>query len=303
MGLFNYYSIDVALRKMPSSKVPDWRIPNQQIAEIQDFFAAYTAGNDRLVVIPRFNGNYISFRYCGLEVLRLSKTGDYSVKIEERRGQIRGSQKIIVLSSLSKLHPLLKKIRRFLCDCIERFPGSFKADKQQRFIPGFSLEHWLESLVLADNDVGAKARRRLGLSHDLKQVASQVPVILKPKSGGKKKRHHHIDLLGFNGDKIVVVELKKDAAISKAVSELTEYTDWILGNGRGFDDARGKMVAMMDEGYLPYHVLDRVNVNQVRAVAVIAGSVKAPAMLENGVKLEVFRLVDNWLKPGGDILL
>ena len=294
MDLFKYYAIETALKLRNKS----WKITEEQIKSIGDFFNPYL-NNDKLVLVPRFNGSYISFRYCGLEMLRLTKKGQYKIKIRVQNNKLRGCPKEIDVDSLQEIKPIIGIAKNFLEACIRNFKAVAKQTKQEKIIPGFSLEHWLESIILADNDVGRDARRCLGLSDNLKKVVSQAPVIMNPKKKGGRNRHHHIDILGFNENgKTIIIELKKDNDLNKAMKELYEYTNWFMGEGREFHAKRGNPIAMMNEYYIPRNIVN-ANPNNINAIAVVVDPKQPYPSLQNGVKLRVVGLPSDWLQKKG----
>ena len=304
MNLHNYYAIAKALElSQPSEK--KWEIKKDQIIAINDFFEPYL-DYEKLVLIPRFNGNYISFRYCGLEVLQLTKNGKYKINICEKSNQIRGADKPKEIESLNDLRPYLNKIKDYLNRCKANYQEVFKQPKQKRYIPGFSLEHWLESIILSDSPEGKRTRECLGINPDLKKVVSQAPIILIPSKYSKSKkprdRHHHIDILSFNDDgTVTVVELKKDDDLPKARRELVEYTNWLMERKGEFHLDRGNAEAMMEKGYLPPLAQVDFTFRNTKAVAVVTKHENGFEKLENDLKLKVVNLPDDWLQKKGCI--
>jgi len=303
-NLSKYHAVQMALALSQDGQ-SKWTVTEDKIAVIEKLFESYV-DESRLVVVPRFNGSYISFRYCGLEVLRLSRAGLYRTCIECTANGIRGTKEPKDVAQLEALTPLLAGIKSFLEGYLCDFRTATKTRKQAKAVPGFSLEHWLESVILADNPIGEKARTHLGLNRDLTKVVSQAPVILLPSAGkelkGQRKRHHLVDVLSVNDDgRFSVVELKKDNDLQKAVTELEEYTDWLLKRGVGFDPARGNPAAMAREHYLPKADYDCAAAS-IDAIAVVLPS-HGPvlATLPNGVKLRVVELPEDWLLRKGSI--
>ncbi len=298
MSICNYYAID---RVLTSRR---WEIKESHIKDITKFFKPYL-DEERLVLIPRFNGDYVSFRYCGLEVLQLTKKGVYRVKICERNKKIRGAKKPQKIQSLNCIKSLLDNIKGFLEECINNYGKVFNQPKEKRYIPGFSLEHWLESIILSDNHRGVNARKYIGVNTDLKKVVSQAPVILNPDKNStanrSRNRHHHIDILSFNDDSTAtVVELKKDNDLAKAKKELEEYTKWLMKADGYFHKGRGNPEAMMKEGYLP-PFKNAFSCNSISAIAVVTEHENGQGQLYNNMKFKIIRLPDNWLTKRGDI--
>lgn len=294
MNLFNYFAIETALRL---SKESGWRVTEENILRVQEYFKQYV-NNKKFVLIPRFNGNYISFRYCGLEVLRLTKKGIFQITIKKVGDKIRNAKPPIrIESSLEDgFGCILDDVKKFL----EEFNTIVKEPKEKRKIPGFSLEHWLESLILADSENGVDARKHIGINSDLKKVVTQVPVIMKPKKGGVNRRHHHIDILSFNENgKIAIVELKKDDNLNKAKIELTEYSNWLLGKGDDFDEQEGYLGEMIERNYLPKNYLmtniKKIAPENIECIAVILNHSNSIERLDNKMRVKIIKLPSNWL--------
>ena len=307
MSLAKYHAVQKVLA-LTARGEGGWNVRESTILAIETLLKPYV-DEGKFVLIPRYNDTYISFRYCGLEILRLSKAGGISTCIESTGKGIRGSDKEKPVTRLEEITPLLDQIKEFLDGYMKDFTVASTTHKQAKAVPGFSLEHWMESIILGDTPVGEAARARLGLNKDLAKVVSQAPVILVPatdgKLEGKKRRHHHIDLLSMNDDgRIVVVELKKDNALGKAIKELEEYTHWLLKDGAQFDKARGNPEAMVTEHYLPgrSEAFSNLVAAKIEAVAVVIRSGRpAPAQLSNGVTLTVVDLPTTWLSRKGSI--
>jgi hypothetical protein len=299
MNLNQYHAVKAA--ELAWKDAAKWGLFDK-LDEIQCYFSDFLDSR-MLVMVPRFNGNYISFRYCGLEVFRLSKAGKYTTKIELKGKQIRGLKKPLSLKKLDELRAVLDCVKGFATNCIEEVRFSVKRKgKQERDIPGFSLEHWLENVIMADNDLGKKCRLELGLNSALSKVVTQVPVILKPADGKNRRRHRHIDVLSLQDDgKVVVVELKKDKNLKRAKEELVDYINWLKcldPQGEGVHDpARGCPAAMMDERYLPHapHSYKGLKPAAVSAVAVVVKHPKGEAPPINGVKFKIVELAKDWL--------
>lgn len=301
MSLLNYHAVQKAL-ELSNKDDSGWKITPESVKKIDGFFEEYL-DDPKFVLIPRFNGTCLSFRYCGLEVLQLTGKGVCQRVVGEEKCKLRRLRKPIALESLENLKPCIDKTRAFLNEYRKRFCEKPRFKKQERYIPGFSLEHWLESIILADSPIGKNAREFLGINIALTKVVSQVPIILNPKGGQRKKRHHHIDLLSVNSDEsVTVIELKKDNDFAKAKKELEEYTNWILERGSVFDRERGKPEKMEKEHYLPkanYHLA----VKDIKAVAVILNPCSSMLRLENGVELKIVKLAPQWLTADGSLFL
>ncbi len=305
MSLLNYHACQVAL-ELCGDDLTKLSKTKGNIEAIGQLLEPYV-DDRKLVLVPRFNGGYISFRYCGLEVLRLSLKGQYETCIELTDGRIRGIKRPKEVTVLGDLKPLLDKIKEFLDAYVHDFPTAAKTRRQDKTVPGFFLEHWLESMILADTAIGKTARDHLGLNQDLQRVVSQAPVILNPMAGKRMARHRHIDLLSVNSDgRIIVVELKKDNDLDTAIKELEVYTSWLLRDGKGgdFHPVRGNPLAMVREHYLPDvpNAYSDLLAKDIEAVAVVVTPRhSAPAQLSNGVKLRVVELPKDWLSRDGSI--
>jgi hypothetical protein len=293
MSLFNYYAVQAILSK--EFQKAGWKISRDRITGIEKLFKQFT-DDKKLVITPRFNGDYLSIRYCGLEALQVTNKNTLRCTlVKNKSGKVR-RQKPKNISSLSELKPVIALVR----EAIESKEAVVKS-KYERIIPGFSMEHWLESLILADTEGGRLARLHLGVNPDLYKVVSQVPVIKQPKIGARKRRADHIDIFSINPDgKVVIVELKKDDDIEKAIKELTEYTNWFLSESDGFDPERGHPLAMQSESYIP-EVSCRITREKIEAVAVLISKIKGSISLNNKVKSRIVDLPENWYdSPDGN---
>ncbi len=103
MNLNQYHAVKAA--ELAWKDAAKWGLYDK-LDEIQCYFSDFLDSR-MLVMVPRFNGNYISFRYCGLEVFRLSKAGKYTTKIELKGKQIRGLKKPLSLKKLDELRDKL----------------------------------------------------------------------------------------------------------------------------------------------------------------------------------------------------
>jgi len=310
MSLFNYYAIQTALR-LSKDTPRKWKVTEDEIKAIEAVFKPYL-DDDKLVLTPRFNGNYISFRYCGLEVLQLSRKGTWSICIEWRKGKIRRAAKQEEVASIGDLdfQSFMKEIKQFLEGYLYNFHVAIKTKRQERMVPGFSLEHWMESIILADTATGKKVRKCLGLNQDLHMVVSQVPVIVNPSK--RKKRALHIDLLSLNDvGKITVVELKKDDDLDTAIEELKIYTNWLLPENKSdlFCLKRGNPKEMVKEHYLPGNAerFNDLSAAKIEAIAVVVlkkcndTACRKDTSTSNGVSLTILELPENWLSGKGSI--
>lgn len=294
MSLFNYFAIQTVLsRELQES---GWKITQNRIREVEDFFQPFVDSKN-LVVTPRlaFAGRCISFRYCGLELLQLTSKNTYRLTLEVRGDKIRRTRKMLDGQVLEKAAKLLKIVMPILAraDFVER-------PRQERIIPGFSMEHWLESLILSDTEGGKRAREHLGINTDLSKVISQVPVVVKPSK--TRRRAFHIDLFSHNNDgKSVIVELKKDHNLATAIVELQDYSDWFLHKGSKFDHELGNPEEMIREYYMPSGAYD-YSQNGIEAVAVVVNPREIPEWpLKNQVKFRIVELPSRWWKnPDGN---
>ena len=178
----------------------------------------------------------------------------------------------------------------------------FNQSKNEREIPGFGLEHWLESLLLADTEGATRARQHVGINTDLMYVVSQVPIIKKSEEPEAEPGSGHIDLLSSNKNSVIqIVELKIDNKFRKAVKELNEYTNWLLRNDEKheFDPERRDPKSMQKKYYIPKKTVDlgRLTTENVEAIAVVKKPPKnSCGTLKNLVKLRVIELPDSWLE-------
>jgi len=294
MSLFNYFAIQKVLSK--ELRESGWKITQERISEVEDFFRSFVDGKN-LVVTPRlaFVGKNISFRYCGLELLQLTSENTYRLTLENKDNKIRRAKKVLEVQVLDKGAKLLEIIKPIM----ERvdFVGQ---PRQNRVIPGFSMEHWLESLILSDTEGGKRARQHLGINTDLSKVVSQVPVVVIPTK--TRRRAFHIDLFSLNSDgKSVIVELKKDDDLGMAIYELQDYTNWFLHSGSKFDPKLGNPEEMIREYYMPSGNYD-FSQKGIEVIAVVAKSRKTfEWLLKERVKLRIIELPSRWWKnPDGN---
>lgn len=291
MSLLNYFAVQTVLDEEFKKREPGCKITQDQIKEVEDLFQPFLDGK-KLVVTPRlaFDGKNISFRYCGLELLQLTFDNKYRLTLEERSNNKirRRSRKKLEDRSLSEAKSLLETVKSFIIQS-----DFTKQPRQQRKIPGFSEEHWLESLILSDTQGGKQAREHLGISTDLSKIVSQVPVIVKPSN--IRRRALHIDLFSLNKDgKAVIVELKKDHNLELARGELQSYVDWFLRKGSQFDTERGRPEKMIQEYYMPLGAYD-YSPKGVEAVAVVVNPPEVyEQYLKGGVKLRIIELPSRW---------
>lgn len=294
MSLFNYFAIQTVFSK--EFQKFGWKITEDKIKEVEEFFQPFLDGKN-LVVTPRlaFAGRNISFRYCGLELLQLTYDNKYRLALEERDHKIRRAKQILEDSSLSKVRSLIEIVKPIIVQ--SDFMGQ---PREQRMIPGFSMEHWLESLILSDTEGGKRAREHLGINADLSKVVSQVPVVVTPSK--IRRRALHIDLFSLNSDgKAVIVELKKDHNLPTAIIELQAYVDWFLHEKGTFDAELGTPEEMMREYYIPSGAYD-YSPKGVEAVAVVVSPRENyKCSFVDKVKFRIVELPsDWWKKPDGN---
>lgn len=294
MSLFNYFAIQTVLSN--GFQKHGWKITHDRIKEVEEFFYPFLDGKN-LVVTPRlaFAGKNISFRYCGLELLQLTFDNKYRLTLEERDNKIRRARQILEDQSLGKARSLLEVVKPIIIQ-----PDFMEQPRRQRKIPGFSMEHWLESLILSDTEGGKRAREHLGINTDLSKVVSQVPVVVKPSK--IRRRAFHIDLFSLNNDgKSVIVELKKDHNLPTAIIELQDYVDWFLHEGSKFDAKLGTPEEMVQEYYMPSGAYD-YSPKGVEAVAVVVSpreNYKWP--FEDKVNFKIVELPSRWWRsPDGN---
>jgi len=294
MRLFNYFAIQTVLSK--EFQKHGWKITQDRIKEAEELFQPFVDGRN-LVVTPRlaFAGKNISFRYCGLELLQLTFENKYRLTLEVRDNKIRRAGKTSEDQSLSKARSLLEIVKPIIIQ-----PDFMEQPRQQRMIPGFSMEHWLESLILSDTEGGKRAREHLGINADLSKVISQVPVVVKPSK--VRRRAFHIDLFSLNNNgKSVIVELKKDHDLATAIIELEDYVDWFLHEESKFDPELGNPEEMIREYYMPSGTYD-YSPKGMEAVAVVVSPRKnCEWSFGNKVKLRIVELPSRWWKnPDGN---
>lgn len=287
MSLFNYFAIQTALSRELQDR--GWKITKERIREIEDLFQPFVDGKN-IVMTPRlaFVGKNISFRYCGLELLQLTSKNAYKLTLEERDGKVRRASKVLKDQALDKARELLKTVKPIIMAT-----DFIKQPRQERMIPGFSMEHWLESLILSDTEGGKRAREHLGINADLSKVVSQVPVVVKPSK--TRRRAFHIDLFSLNSDgRCVIVELKKNNDLETAFSELEEYSNWFLHSGNKFDSKLGTPEKMINEHYLPLGI-NNFSKENIEVVAVVTKPRVIPDWaLEGKVKLKIVELPCQW---------
>ena len=298
MNIFN--------KLMSSFAIRSWELRNEiSITEhmtcLAGLFEKYLTKSG-LVVTPRFNETYLSFRFCGLEVLRLKKSGQHGLfwekSIEERDGKIRSSQKngpetrsdsLDNLLHISDLESLLETIKSFCISSIQKNKTSI--DREDDPIPGFSFEHWLESLFVSDDIVGKSTRRDIGLEMmGPENIVTQVPVILEPFPDGRKRRSNHIDVFCYDQNHVAcIIELKKDDDLETADQEMRTYSAWLRGDLDGIDPVMGPPQAIQKRGYLP--VFDLTGELTIRRMIVFVGNLPIQRM-----RNEYYSLPPNWLR-------
>ncbi len=248
--------------------------------DVQSFWDVCLQRQDdsRITITPRRCDNYISFRYCGLEVLQVPRTPEASwvaPSFFDSSENIRRSNKAKYGVSTTRPPPrkTTQSVKEYVQsmvailyqELIKRIlddPEAFKA--RQSIVPGFGFEHWLESLVLADTSGGKRVRQKLGLPVDLDKVVTQVPVILDDSEKNDDTKHKvlHIDVAGIENGLFTIVELKVDDEIETASAELQDYLAWALQNpalmtrqayrNRNFSkEKRGSPREMFEAKFLP----------------------------------------------------
>lgn len=222
-----------------------------QLSNIEEFFSYYLT-EPCFVLTPRFTKQYLSFRYCGLEVLQLTKRGLYRSTLYKNAGgkiRRRSPQR---LESLAKLDKTMSEIHLFLKEKLTD-PSNTRIDRTTDLVPGFSYEHWMESIFLSENRCAIQARNSIGLTGTkIENITSQVPVIKNPSAPGRRKRVDHIDIVAVRGNTLFLLELKKDKDIGTAGTELDKYTQWVTGKLMEADPKRGNLASMIEEGYMPH---------------------------------------------------
>jgi hypothetical protein len=294
MSLFNYFAIQTVLAE--EMQAAGCKITSERIKEVEELFRPFTDGKN-LVITPRLASvsKHISFRYCGLELLQLTFKNKYKLTLEVRNSKVRRAIEISEGQALDKARELLKIVQPIMAQ-----PDFVEHSRQKRMIPGFSMEHWLESLILSDTEGGKRAREHIGINTNLSKVVSQVPVVVTPSK--TRRRALHIDLFSLNDDgKSVIVELKKDDDTCTAMKELQEYSNWFLHSGNKFDPERGTPERMIKEHYMPLGDYD-YSKKGIEAVAVL---MKPRNVLEwplkDQVKLKIIELPSGWWKnPDGN---
>lgn len=289
MSLFNYFAIQTVLTK--EFQDAGWQITQERIKEVENLFQPFVDGKN-LVITPRLASvsKHISFRYCGLELLQLTFENKYKLTLEIRDDKVRRAKIISEDQAVDKAREFLKIVQPIMAksDFVEH-------SRQKRMIPGFSMEHWLESLILSDTEGGKRAREHIGINTDLGKVVSQVPVVVKPSK--TRRRAFHIDLFSLNRTgKSVIVELKKDDDLDTAMDELQDYSSWFLHSGSKFDPELGNPEEMIREHYMPS---GSYNFSQkgIEAVAVVIKPRKTPEWpLRGQVKLRIIELPSRWWK-------
>jgi hypothetical protein len=96
-------------------------------------------------------------------------------------------------------------------------------------------------------------------------------------------------VLGVNeDDRLVVVELKKDNNLEKAVAELEDYTNWLLGRGTDFHPTRGNPAKTVEERYLPNVPEEfwKLSPSRIEAVAVVVSPGQSVAISRRAVRFE-----------------
>jgi hypothetical protein len=291
---------------MNSFAIRSWELRNEisiteHMNHLAGLFDKYLTKTG-LVLTPRYNETYLSFRYCGLEVLRLKKSGEHRLfwekGIEERGGKIRSTKKngpdtrsesLENLLQSSEIESLLETIKSF---CISSIQGNkTSVDREDDPIPGFSFEHWLESLFVSGDIVGKLTRRHIGLEMiDLENIVTQVPVIVKPLPDEPRRRSKHIDVFCYDPTHVAcIIELKKDDDLKAADEEMRTYSAWLRGDLDEMDPEKGPPQVIQERGYLP--VFDLNTEFTIRRIIVFVG--KPPIHSKQN---EYYPLPPNWLR-------
>ncbi len=291
---------------MNSFAIRSWEQRNENsIAEhmnrLAGLFEKYLTKSG-LVVTPRFNETYLSFRFCGLEVLQLKKSGQHGMfwekSIEKRDGRIRStenngpetrSESLDNLLQISDLESLLETIKSFCISSIKKNKTSI--DSEDDPIPGFSFEHWLESLFVSDDIVGKSTRRDIGMEMiGPENIVTQVPVILEPYPDGRRRRPKHIDVFCYDPNHVAcIIELKKDDDLKTADKEMRTYSAWLRGDLDEIDPVMGPPRAIQERGYMP--VFDLTGELTIRRMIVFVGN--PPNQRRRN---EYHALPPNWLR-------
>lgn len=325
--LLGYFAIQSWKRKKDSD-VERW------ISDCESFFEPYL-GRPGLVLIPRFNEKYISFRYCGLEVLRLKpkKVGNYewrsnlvfgkddkiySASTGKKKLGINGyfqDKPVAALNELTITKRIIQRANHFFVSMLdtammqERLPKNNK-----KTLPGFIPEHWLENLFVSDTHCGKKTREVIGLSGDdynvKENIATQIPVTLKPieRNYHIRRKCNYIDFIAVHSDKkrLVLVELKKDDQFSVAKDEIERYYSWaVQEKSKVFKKRSAKYSYILDiKKGSPTQLMERGympewdgNRELIRKVVVI---VSGTDMNINTNDVELYYLPEHWLKNAAE---
>lgn len=204
--------------------------------------------DDSIVVIPRFSAGYISLRLCGLEVFRISPNGQILVMLKKTGVKVVKLKKPeISVSTVAELPAEVASLLRELCVYVQNYRMGPK-DGNTRKLIRIQPEHWLESIIIADNQLGLKLRAHLRLNAQLSKCVTQAPA--NPVSEEDDGRY--IDILSVLEDgRVKLVELKIDDDVIKANEELTSYKQWL--SGREYD-AKFYPDKRWEEGYLPTRI-------------------------------------------------
>jgi len=288
MNINKFYGTQIWITKNPTHK--------SQIVSAQNFFTPFCSKGR--VLVTRYNGTYLSFRFCGLEMLQLKKDGKFHNPLYINSSKIirRNIKTIVTTPPFKDVEKILLHLDSFLNNAFKT--GNTKSKYIGSIIPGFSFEHWLESLIMSDTICGEQTRDYLKIDpYNLTHLVSQVPVIIA-KGSMKKKRSEHIDLLALNKNQISIIELKKDDDYKKAYIELVKYNQWYNGKLLKADPIRGNRIAMEKEGYLPKsfisHSLTFRNV-MVLVSAKHPSRFSIPSKIGSSLIFDLLILPDHWL--------
>jgi len=155
--------------------------------------------DDSIVAIPRFNGKYISLRFCGLEVFHVQDNGEIKFMLKKEGGLILNTDKPPTAQNTGALSAEVAALLAEICVFVQNYRMGPRDKQSRALVPGFQPEHWLESVIMADNPVGVRNRQRLGLNPQLSKCVTQAPA--QPNPGKKKSRP--IDILSVLADERV----------------------------------------------------------------------------------------------------
>lgn len=247
MSLNNYCAIQAINRPALAVK---WKKARINIAALETYINTIIdplrGQDDSIVVIPRFNGGYISLRFCGLEIFQIKPAGEIQVTLGKTGAKIyKLDNPEPPVADVPALPAEVRSMLAEICAFLQHYSMKPGDGPTRALIEGFQPEHWLESVIMADNQLGVQSRARLGLNLSLAKCVTQAPAT--PIPGKKKSRP--IDILSVLEDgRVKFVELKINADVSKANEELTSYKQWLTGRDY---PAKYLPETRWEEGYLP----------------------------------------------------